>query len=124
MKIDGSGHCGKITFDAELDESRVIICHCTDRQTFFGSAFRTVAFLPDSPFRLLSGETKLYVKTADSGNKREQNFCPKRGSPKNSTPSGKRAKHLGIPAGIISQRDRLIPTKQVWSKLARNWLAE
>jgi hypothetical protein len=105
--------------DAELDESRVVICHCTDCQTLSGSAFRTVAFVPDSSFRLVSGEMKLYVKAAESGNKREQTFCPKCGSPVYSTSIGKSPKQLDIRAGIIRKREQLRLNKQVWSRSAR-----
>jgi hypothetical protein len=44
MKIDGRCHCGYITYQAEIDPEKVMICHCTDCQTLSGSAFRTVAF--------------------------------------------------------------------------------
>ena len=124
MKIDGSCHCGNITFKAELDLGKVIICHCTDCQTLSGSVFRTVAFVPDSSFRLLSGEMKLYVKTAESGNKREQTFCPECGSPIYSTSVGEGPKLPGIRVGTIRQRDWLKPIKQVWSRSVQDWIAD
>jgi hypothetical protein len=46
-----------------------------------GSAFRTVVPTEANSFRLLSGTPKVYVKTGDSGNKREQTFCGDCGSP-------------------------------------------
>ena len=81
MKIDGACHCGFITFEAEVDPEKTPICHCADCQTLSGSPFR--ASVPTAPdkFRLLSGEPAIYVKTAESGNKRVQAFCPKCGSP-------------------------------------------
>jgi len=42
MRIDGRCHCGYITYEAEIDPEKVMICHCTDCQTLSGSAFRTV----------------------------------------------------------------------------------
>ena len=33
MKIDGHSHCGKITFETEVDPTAFTICHCTDCQT-------------------------------------------------------------------------------------------
>ncbi len=33
MPIEGSCHCGKISFRAEVDPDNVIICHSTDCQT-------------------------------------------------------------------------------------------
>ena len=55
MKIDGRCHCGCITYEAEIDPAKVMICHCTDCQTLSGSAFRTVAFSREGTFKLLSG---------------------------------------------------------------------
>ena len=43
MKVDGTCHCGRVTYAADLDPAGVLVCHCTDCQTLSGSAFRTVA---------------------------------------------------------------------------------
>src|SRR5215470_4279390 len=80
MKIDGRCHCGYITFEAEIEPDKTLLCNCTDCQTFSGSAFRVHAFTREDAFRLLSGEPKIYVKTAESGNKRPQAFCPECGT--------------------------------------------
>ena len=81
MKVDGACFCGQITYEAELDTDRILICNCTDCQSLSGSAFRTVAFTKEDAFTLLSGEMKVYVKIADSGNRRQQAFCGTCGSP-------------------------------------------
>jgi hypothetical protein len=80
MKIDGRCHCGYITFEAVIEPDKTLLCNCTDCQTFSGSAFRVHAFTREDAFRLLSGEPKIYVKTAESGNKRPQAFCPECGN--------------------------------------------
>ena len=81
MKINGACHCGNITFRAEVDPGSVIICHCTDCQTLSGSAYRTVAPAIEGTFKLLSGEPRIYVKTAESGSRRAQAFGPEGGTP-------------------------------------------
>ena len=81
MKIDGGCHCGYITYIAEIDPDSVGICHCTDCQTLSGSAFRTSVRAAKETFSLRSGQPKIYVKTAESGNKRAQAFCPEYGTP-------------------------------------------
>src|ERR1700678_3783058 len=70
MKIDGGCHCGHITYEAEIDPEKVMICNCADCQTLSGSAFRTVAFTREGSFKLLSGNLKTYVRIGESGNKR------------------------------------------------------
>jgi hypothetical protein len=85
MKIDGACHCGLIAYEAEADPETTGICHCTDCQTLSGSAFRTVVASRRGSFKLRSGEPKIYVKTAESGTKRQQGFCPNCGTPIYST---------------------------------------
>ena len=76
MKIDGGCHCGNITYTAEIDPENVGICHCTDCQTLSGTAFRTSVRANKETFHLAGGQPKIYVKTAESGAKRAQAFCP------------------------------------------------
>src|SRR5215510_3853905 len=80
MKIDGACHCGLITYTAEIDPEKVGICHCTDCQTLSGTAFRTSAPAARETFSI-RGQPKIYVKTAESGAKRAQAFCPECGTP-------------------------------------------
>jgi hypothetical protein len=40
MRVNGSCHCGQITYEAEVDPARVGVCNCTDCQVLSGSAFR------------------------------------------------------------------------------------
>jgi hypothetical protein len=55
MKIDGHCHCGRISFEAEVDPNAVTICHCTDCQTLTGSAFRANVSAAAVHFVLRSG---------------------------------------------------------------------
>jgi hypothetical protein len=99
MKIDGRCHCGYITYEAEIDPEKVMICHCADCQNLSGSAFRTVVFTREDTFRLLSGELKIYVKTGESGTKRPQSFCPECGTPIYSSTVGEGPKVHPPPSG-------------------------
>jgi hypothetical protein len=124
MKIDGGCHCGYITYEAEADPETVEICHCTDCQTLPGSAFRTIVPVADEAFRLLSGEPTIYVKTAESGGKREQAFCPRCGSPIYSAAGKDGPKDYYIRVGTVRQRDELVPKAQIWSRSAQHWIAD
>ena len=124
MKIDGRCHCGHITYEAEIDPERGMICHCVDCQTLSGSAFRTVAFTREGTFRLLSGELKIYVKTSESGNKRPQSFCPECGTPIYSSTVGEGPKVHVIRVGTARQRDQLTPKAQLWFRSSQRWLAD
>lgn len=123
MKIDGQCHCGSISYRAEIDPERVVVCHCSDCQLLSGSAFRTVAFTAPDAFEVVSGTIKIYVKhTAASGNPRAQGFCPECGSPIYATSVDDGPKVYGLRVGTITQRAELIPKKQVWHDRALSWV--
>jgi hypothetical protein len=124
MKIDGGCHCGSITYEAELDPEKVVICHCSDCQTLSGTAFRTVGIVPRADFKLLSGAPKDYVKTAESGRQRVQAFCPECGSPLYATGVGDDTAFYNIRLGTARQRDQLVPRKQLWCRSAQPWLGD
>lgn len=121
MKIDGGCHCGHITYEAEVDPECVFLCHCTDCQVISGTAYRTVARVDESDFRLLSGELKAYVKIADSGRERAQMFCPHCGSHIYATDTGDGPKTFGIRIGTSQQRGELHPKSQYWCGSALDW---
>ena len=124
MNIDGSCHCGFIRYEADVDADRVIICHCTDCQTLSGSAFRVVVQTLPGTFRLVSGEPRIYRKKSDSGAIREQGFCPECGTPIFSRPLGDGERALGLRVGTITQRRKLVPKAQYWSRSSQGWLCE
>jgi hypothetical protein len=120
MKINGGCHCGAIAYEAEIDPASVAICHCTDCQTLSGSAFRTVVPAKREGFRMLAGEPKIYVKTADSGRKRVQSFCANCGTPIYSCdPTDPQV--YSIRLGTAKQRDELSPRTQYWCRSALDW---
>lgn len=122
MKVDGSCHCGDIAFEAEINPERVALCHCTDCQTMSGSAFRVVVQVPDGDFTFLSGTTKVYVKTAENGNPREQHFCGTCGTHIYATSPDDGPKPLGVRISTLAQRGELKPTVQVWCRSAQSWV--
>ena len=120
MKVNGNCHCGAIRFTADVDESQVMICHCTDCQTLTGSAFRVVVPAETEALRL-EGAPKIYVKTAQSGAQRVQAFCPNCGTPLYSSAVAD-AKRVFLRTGAIRERARLRPALQIWRRSAVGWL--
>ena len=120
MHIDGGCHCGKITYEAEVDPAKVTICHCTDCQKLTGSAFRVTVPAPKAGFRLLTGEPRIYIKTADSGTRRAHGFCPDCGTPVFATQVTD-PQVYGIRVGTTRQRTLLRPGKQAWCRSALDW---
>jgi hypothetical protein len=124
MRIEGGCHCGFIAYEGEADPEKTAICHCTDCQTLSGSAFRTVVPVQDKDFRMTGGNPSIYVKTAESGNQRQQAFCPTCGSPIYSAPPGDGPKAYFIRVGTIRQRDAFVPKAQVWARSRQRWVGD
>jgi len=128
MHIDGGCHCGNITYEAEVDPEKAIICHCTDCQTMSGAPFNAVIPVLEKDFTLKSGTLKMYVKTAESGNKRAQMFCPDCGSRIYATavddPPDGGQKTFGVRLGSVNQRAQLTPRRQIWHRSAIPWINE
>jgi len=120
MKVDGSCHCGSIRFSAEVDPSKVMVCHCTDCQKLTGSAFRVVVPAPIASF-VLHGEPTRYVKVAESGAKRVQAFCPQCGSPVFAL-AQENPTQVSLRVGGLDQRNLLLPGLQIWKRSALPWV--
>ena len=123
MKIEGACHCGLIAYEAEIDPATVTICHCTDCQTLSASAFRTLVPARKEVFKILSGEARKYVKTAESGNKSVQSFCGECGSGIYSSAAVKDPPVFMIRVGTIRQRAELSPKSQMWCRSALDWVS-
>jgi hypothetical protein len=123
MKVEGACHCGHITFEAEIDPEGVRICHCTDCQTLSGSSYRVNVQAQADQFHLRTGEPTIYIKTAESGNKRAHAFCPRCG-----TPIYAAAPHdtqsYGVRVSTLKQRAQLSPKRQIWHRSALPWIAD
>jgi hypothetical protein len=123
MRIDGACHCGLITFEADIDPEQVEICHCTDCQSLSASAFRVVVPAPAEKFSM-KGEPSVYVKTAESGARRVQTFCPRCGSAIYSATADERPTSYNIRVGTIRQRNALSPRAQYWTRSAQPWVED
>jgi hypothetical protein len=122
MQVNGACHCGAVSFDAEVDPSRVMVCHCTDCQVLSGAPFRAVVAAPIDGL-VVKGRTKSYVKVAQSGNRRAQVFCPECGTPLWAT-APENPTSVIIRLGCVSQRAQFKPSVQIWQHSAVPWVSE
>ena len=120
MRVTGQCHCGKITYEAEVDPARVSACHCTDCQRLSGSAYRVSVSAPKETFRLLRGTPKIYGKTAESGNKRAHGFCADCAAPIYSAAISDPPAYA-LRVGCLDQRAQLPPVKQIWCRSSLDW---
>ena len=122
MHITGRCHCRSISFTAEIDPTQVLLCHCSDCQVLSGAPFRAIVSAPMASF-VLRGSPRRYLKTAASGNRRAQVFCPDCGTPLYAC-AAENPNSVVIRLGCVDQRALLKPTRQVWQQSAMPWLAE
>jgi hypothetical protein len=123
MNVHGSCHCGQIRFEADADPQKAGVCHCTDCQTLTGSAFSLFVPVPREAFRLTAGEPKVYVKTAQSGNRRAQAFCATCGT-RLWAAAEKDSPVYNLRIGTLRERAELTPRVQVWCRSALPWIEE
>ena len=120
MKVDGCCHCGAVSYDAEIDPDQVVICHCTDCQTFSSAPYRVSVFGVPSQNVRIEGSPKIYVKTGGSGRKVLVAFCGDCGTALYSTKSETKGP-LNLRIGAIKQRRELIPKMQGFCGSAMPW---
>jgi hypothetical protein len=120
MKIDGQCHCGNIRYEAEINADDVSVCHCTDCQTLTGTAYRVSAPAAAASLVFRAGAPKIYVKTAESGNKRAQAFCSDCGTPIYSADAENPAVYF-MRVGTMRQRATLPAKRQIWCRSALPW---
>ena len=119
MKISGACHCGRLTYEAAVNPETVTICHCDDCQAFSGAPYRASVPVKAADF-ILQGEPTVYIKTADSGARRAQAFCPGCGSPLYSA-AAENPPVFMLRLGTVKERAQLVPKKQIWCDSALGW---
>ena len=121
MKIDGQCHCGRVSYQADINPAKVSICHCTDCQNLTGSPYRVTVLCSAAQIRMTGATPKVYPKTGDNGRTRFQHFCETCGSPLCSSGEGG-PDDWGIRWGSIRQRGELRPVRQIWCQSAAPWI--
>ena len=124
MHVNGQCHCGRVTFEADIDPQAVSICHCTDCQALTGSPFRVTVLCSGNQIRTTGQAPKIYAKAGDNGRVRYQHFCSDCGSPLFTSGEGEQTDNWGIRWGSIRQRALLKPVRQIWCRSAVPWLGE
>jgi len=122
MKVTGQCHCGAITYEADVEHDSITICHCRDCQRLSGTAFRANVAAPSKAFRLLRGEPRSYIKTADSGARRRHAFCGQCGAPVYSC-AVENPQSYTLRVGALDQASELgKPVSQIWTRRRLGWV--
>lgn len=79
MTMSGGCLCGAVRYTIEGEPAFAGKCYCTDCQKESGAGHLTIMSVPDSAVTI-TGETKSFVKTGDSGKQVVRIFCPSCGT--------------------------------------------
>ena len=79
-EFSGGCLCGDVRYEVSGEIARMVNCHCDDCRRNTGAAFATNIFVKMDDLRVTQGKTATYDYTADSGNARVKEFCPRCGS--------------------------------------------
>jgi len=112
--------CGQVKLDVDVEPIRVAVCHCYSCQQRTGSAFGVQARF-DKNDVTIHGETKVYIRTADSGNKVTFHFCPDCGNTVYWSLEG--IEHVAIPVGAFADESFPTPKLSIYEDRQHPWLA-
>ena len=111
--------CGSVSYSVQGDPVRMAHCHCRDCQRASGAGHMSLAFFKADQVDF-QGETKAFAVTADSGNVVTRHFCPTCGS-RISTQNSARPGLVGLPVGLMEERDWFAPQAVVFTKNCSGW---
>lgn len=123
MHVTGACHCGGITFEADINERKIIICHCADCQILSSSAFRVGALVPRSSFHL-QGATSEYSKIGTTGAERRMVFCPVCSTNIYAYQAGSENTFISLRLGAVKNFSALKPSLQIWRNSALPWVGQ
>ena len=120
-----SCRCGQLSATVTGEPVRVSVCHCLNCKKRSGSAFAVQARWPRDNVRI-EGESKTFVKVADSGNRATFHFCPECGSDVFYEIEGKYDDKfndlIAIPLGAFDDPYFGQPAYSVWESRKHEWV--
>jgi hypothetical protein len=119
LPITGGCRCGAIRYEGSAEPVLQANCHCADCQKLTGSAYAPVFAVPKGSLAI-TGETKAYTITADSGATNTRSFCPNCGSPLFTNLSGM-PDIVFVKAGSLDDPSQYQPGINIYTASAQPW---
>ena len=120
-----SCRCGQLRVTVSGEPVRVSVCHCLNCKKRSGSAFAVQARWPSAQVKI-DGQSKTFVKVADSGNRATFHFCPECGSDVYYEIDGKFDDKfndlIAVPLGALDDPFFLQPAFSVWENRKHDWV--
>lgn len=115
-----SCRCGQLSVSCEGDPVRVSVCHCFACQKRSGSAFSAQARFPEDKVTI-RGDSREWVRIADSGNEVRYHFCPVCGTTVYYR-GGPIADAIAVPIGLFADPEFPPPGFSVYEGRKHPWV--
>lgn len=116
-----SCRCGQLAIQCEGDPVRISVCHCFACQRRTGAPFAEQARFPADKVTI-TGESREWVRIADSGNPVTYHFCPNCGSTV-WYQGGPLPEAIAVPVGAFADPAFPPPRFSVWEDRRHPWLS-
>lgn len=110
--------CGNVRYQIAAEPGPSRLCWCKDCQHIASNGTANVLFPSDAI--QVSGETRQYVKTADSGNTITRRFCPQCGSQLFADSTGRQGLTV-VRLGTLDDPSSIRPSANIWTASAPAW---
>ena len=120
MQRTAQCQCGSLRAIASGEPDIVNVCHCISCQRRTGAVMHSGAYYKRSKVRL-EGESKLYVRTTESGRQLRFRFCQNCGTSVY-WEADLRPDHYGIAVGAFADPQFPAPTLSVWEDTIHSWI--
>jgi len=112
--------CGAFRVETGAEPSAVVVCSCRACQRRSGSVFGAGAYFAKDELRI-TGESREYVRPADSGKPFHEFFCPSCGSTLYWF-SGRDPERIGIAVGAFADPHFPSPSRSVFDETKHDWV--
>ena len=119
--VSGGCACGAVRYRLNRAPFAVFTCHCTDCQTLTTSVFSLNGVVRADSLEFVAGETTMWLRTAESGNRIPQHICAACGVRIFTEPpdgSGTRTLRLGT----LDDTSWLLPAAGIFMISAQPWV--
>lgn len=120
QSLTGGCLCGSVRYVVDAPVERLAACYCSDCQRMTSAGGSINAVVPASAFRLTQGQTKVFTKTADSGNALHRHFCGDCGTWLYN-PMGDDPGRIVLKAGAFDRHDGMKVELNLWARSRPQW---
>jgi len=112
--------CGQLIARCSGDPAQVSLCHCLGCQRRTGSTYGIAAFFPQESV-VVTGDTRAYSRSSDSGHSVTFHFCPHCGSTVY-WKAARKPEMVAVAVGAFADPAFPAPSQAVYSEHRHQWV--